>query len=123
MLINLSNHSSSNWDKKQIKDAEELFGSVVDIAFPAVAPEEDILGISELADEYFGKCMSLLNDRPNENNAVHVMGEMTFSFALVSRLMKVNIACVASTTKRNASDFNGAKLSEFNFVRFRKYVT
>lgn len=122
MLINLSNHPSSNWKEAQIKEAERAFGKVVDMAFPAVPPEGDTNLVDELVENYFNKCLKLLNDHPSENNAVHVMGEMTFSFAIVNRLMKENIVCVASTTKRNSADFNGAKISEFRFVRFRKYT-
>jgi hypothetical protein len=121
MLINLSNHPSSNWEDKQIKEAEGAFGSVVDLAFPTVPPNANILFIIKLADEYFIKCVDLLNKSTDSNNAVHIMGEMTFSFALVNRLIKTNIVCVASTSERNVSESNNTKISKFGFVRFREY--
>lgn len=49
------------------------------------------------------------------------MGEMNFTYALVSKLKAHNIRCVASTTKRETVEENGVKISKFNFVRFREY--
>ena len=53
--------------------------------------------------------------------AVHIMGEMNFTYALVNKLKANGIKCVASTTKRETVEENGVKISKFNFVRFREY--
>ena len=53
--------------------------------------------------------------------AVHIMGEMNFTYSLVSKLKAHNIRCVASTTKRETVEENDVKISKFNFVRFREY--
>ncbi|MEM3373490.1 MAG: hypothetical protein QXF76_04715 [Candidatus Anstonellales archaeon] len=58
----------------------------------------------------------------SRTNAVHVMGEMTFSFALVALLLKENVECVDSTTERIVYEENNLKTVEFNFVKFRKYI-
>jgi hypothetical protein len=46
---------------------------------------------------------------------------MTFVFKVVSQLNVLGITCVASTTERIAYETDAGKLSEFHFVRFRKY--
>jgi hypothetical protein len=54
-------------------------------------------------------------------DAVHIMGEMTFTFALVNLLKEVGIKCIASTTKRNVEEIDGKHVSTFQFVQFREY--
>jgi len=50
------------------------------------------------------------------------MGEMTFTCALVSRLMVEGIECIASTSERIVIEMgNGQKQAAFLFVRFRTY--
>ena len=121
MLINLSNHSIKNWSVHQLKEANDNYSSVIDLPFPVIPPDSDDEFILNLANEYKLKCFELLNSSPDKNNAVHIMAEMTFCFALVSLLQKENIICVASTTNRNSIEENGVKVSRFEFVRFREY--
>jgi len=64
----------------------------------------------------------ILNNFSNQNNAVHIQGEFTFVFALVSLLLNHNIKCIASTTSRNVIEENGKKITEFQFVKFREYL-
>ncbi len=113
MLLNLSNHPSASWSESQLAAAG---GKVVDIAFPQVAPDGDEAYIENLANEYLDKILKM-----NDIEAVHIMGEMNFTYALVSKLKAHNIRCVASTTKRETVEENGVKISKFNFVRFREY--
>ena len=121
MLLNLSNHPIKYWEPSQIKAAKTSFVSIIDLTFPVVPPEVDSDIILELARKYFNKCINIIKKYSDEPNAVHVMGEMTFSFAIVSLLMKENILCLASTTDRNTSMIDDAKISKFKFVKFRKY--
>jgi len=113
MLLNLSNHPSSNWTEPQLAAAG---GNVVDLAFPQVAPDGDEAYIEQLANDYYNKIEAMSNIE-----AVHIMGEMNFTYSLVSKLKAHNIRCVASTTKRETVEENGVKISKFNFVRFREY--
>jgi len=121
MLINLSNHPLTNWSDLQIKTANDLYGKVVDIAFPEIPPDADEYLIEELANDYKDICLETLSNYPNENNAVHIMGELTFCFSLITALKKNGIVCVASTTDRNTVQSDGIKYSEFKFVNFRGY--
>lgn len=119
MFINLSNHPSANWSEEQKNAAEQLAGPIVDIPFPAVDPyaSEDV--VSSIADNY---CQIVLETACGQDSLiVHLMGEMTLTFALVQRLHTFGITCVASTTKRVTAEDDGVKTSVFKFVKFRKY--
>lgn len=116
MLLNLSNHPSSTWPERQIQVAEKLYGPVQDMTFPQIDPyagEQDIL---DLAAEYLDQVLK------RQPKAVHVMGELTFTFGLVALLQSQGITCLASTTHRSTQDLpDGTKISKFEFVKFRKY--
>ena len=119
MFINLSNHPSALWSEEQTATARQQYGDVIDLSFPTVDPEGDEAYIDALADEYCTKVMMTANGQPV---TVHAMGEMNFTFALVTRLLALGATCVASTTDRSASETaDGHKTSCFKFIRFRKY--
>ena len=113
MLLNLSNHPSASWSPAQLAAAG---GNVVDLVFPQVAPDGDEAYIESLANEYLDKILKM-----NNIETVHIMGEMTFCYKLITKLKAHNIRCLASTTKRETVEENGVKISKFNFVRFREY--
>lgn len=115
MLLNLSNHPSANWPPGQWNTAIEQFGSVQDLPFPQINPNANADEIEQLAEEYETK-VRLLNP-----SAIHIMGEMTFTYKLVNRLKAIGISCIASTTERTTEEENGTKTSVFKFVRFRSY--
>lgn len=119
MLINLSNHPSEKWQKKQII-AAEVYGVVSDLPFPSIDPFASIDDISEQADQYSGEILSLLKGQTG-TSAVHLMGELTFCYALVHKLQQNGIKCIASTTKRLVTENGNSKTVEFNFCRFREY--
>ncbi|NCC73048.1 MAG: CRISPR-associated protein [Sphingobacteriia bacterium] len=122
MLVNLSNHPFDFWDEKQRNEAHDNYGNIVDIPFPDISPTDDTKMLVELAKQYVGICLEKLNGSSEPHNAVHLMGEMTFSFALVAALQREGITCIASTARRNVSDFgNGQKNVRFDFVSFREY--
>lgn len=117
MLLNLSNHPTSSWPEKQIVLAKAQYGHVVDMPFPQIDPILDEDGLADLAGHYVTKMMEL------KPKAVHLMGELTFCFALIPLLQSHGITCIASTTHRTTEDRpDGTKISKFEFVRFRKYV-
>lgn len=118
MLINLSNHPSQYWGNRQM-EAARCYGDVVDLPFPVVAPDADSQELQILAQDCVQKILSL--DKGNRIT-VHIMGEMTLSFIVVKLLKEKGIRCVASTTERKTTyNDDGAKLSEFSFVKFREY--
>ncbi|MCB9282939.1 MAG: TIGR02221 family CRISPR-associated protein [Lewinellaceae bacterium] len=114
-LLNLSNHPSANWMPDQLTAAHNLYGAVEDLSFPAVDPKSDGKQLRELIDKYF---VQIVNHRPA---AVHIMGEMTFTFNLVHLLKEAGIPCIASTTERIVTEENGKKIVQFQFIQFREY--
>jgi len=120
MLLNLSNHPSSTWLSDQINDAQLAFGEVLDLPFPPIEPNADTDFIVDLAQKYAAACIEKLKSDKGDS-AVHVMGEMVFTFHVVNILKKSKIRCVASTTRRITSETGNNKLSQFDFVRFRDY--
>ena len=86
--------------------------------FPQVAPEMSAAEVAQLAEEYADSVVKMYGSAVT----VHVMGEMTFTHALVSRLKAQGIRCVASTTERHVRmEADRTKVSEFRFVQFREY--
>lgn len=123
MLINFSNHKTEIWSDKQLEEAINLFSEVTDLEFPQVPPEASSDEVKQLADNYYTIIVNILKEYNTQHNAVHIMGEMTLSFYLISKLLKENIRCVASTTQRIVEeDSQGRKVSSFSFVRFRDYI-
>ena len=117
MFINLSNHPVDNWSSEQVAEARK-YGEIVDVEFPTIKPSYDAEFIRMLALNYALRIV----DKYGSDLTVHVMGEMTFTYNLVSRLKAVGIRCVASTTERRTRlDPDGNKVSEFHFVQFREY--
>jgi hypothetical protein len=123
MLINFSNHASILWTCEQIKVATKQFGKIVDLPFPPVNPEGDEDYIQALAAEYLQKVQGIAGQARNDGSVVvHIMGEQTFTTAMVRLLQNYGFTCVASTTERVVREKDGVKTSEFRFVKFRKYL-
>ena len=118
LFINFSNHPSCHWGEAQ-RAAAEKYGEICDLPFPEVDGQSSKKEVSQLADNYVAKIF--LMGKPEEIT-VHIMGEMTFTFMVVTRLKELGIRCVASTTERKTTyNDDGTKLSEFSFVKFREY--
>ena len=118
LLVNFSNHTSRYWDNSQ-REASLDYGELIDIPFPQISPNTNDEELKKLALDYVQRIVSLAESK---DITVHIMGEMTFTFMVVTRLKELGIKCIASTTERNTI-FNpdGTKLSEFSFVKFREY--
>ena len=126
MLINLSNHPSSQWSHLQKEKAEKQFGTIFDLSFPEIDPKAGDDKILALTRDYFMRITAALDTYANEplENAVHIQGEFTFVFAMVTLLLRSGITCIVSTTRRTVKvNGGGEKLSKFEFVRFRKYIS
>lgn len=115
MLINLSNHPSSKWSGDQKNTALALYGNIEDMTFPHIDPHATRDQVTKLAEKYYTEIRSL------DPSAVHLMGELTFSFVLANLLKESEIPCVASTTERIVVEEGNQKISTFKFVQFRSY--
>ena len=116
MFVNLTNHPSEGWSEEQLAAAHE-YGEIVDIHFPNIEPSFTSSMVNSLADVTVDTITAMGKDI-----VVHVMGEMNYTYAVVSRLKSWGITCLASTTERNIITMpDGKKVSEFKFVQFREY--
>ncbi len=118
-LINISNHPSDKWGEAQSKAAKEFADVIIDRPFPSVPPRATADEVNtmalEIANEISGKYTPV-------DTAVHIMGEMTLTAAVVAYLQQNGFECVASCTERIVTELeNGNKLSKFEFVKFRQY--
>ena len=118
LLINLSNHPSAGWGARQ-REAAEMYGEIEDMDFPAIPPVAGEREITDLAEEYVARIEERAETR---DVTVHIMGEMTFCYAVITRLQPLGIPCIASTTRRQVTETaDGVKEVRFDFETFRKY--
>lgn len=119
MFVNLSNHPIASWSKKQL-DVASKFGEPINIPFPNINPRDGEAELRVLCDIYLDK----IHEQGNpENLVIHLMGEMSFTFLLLSALMNEGYRCVASTSERIVKETDkGVKEVLFEFVGFRDYI-
>ena len=117
LFLNLTNHPSALWEAKQLATAGQ-YGTVEDMPFPDISPEATDRELLDLAEK---TAEEILQKAEGADLTLHVMGEMTFTYRLVSLLKAEGITCVASTSERIAEEQDGVKTSEFRFVKFREY--
>lgn len=116
MLLNLTNHPSGNWPLIQRKTAITIYNLIIDMPFPQIAPEMKSGELDLIVNEYEVKIREI------SPLAIHIMGELTFTYRLVNRLKAIGYQCIASTTNRIVTeDGTGNKTSTFDFVQFRDY--
>lgn len=129
MLINLTNHPFKHWSKEQKEAAVKQFGEVVDMKFPDIPADADENYVVKLAVEYGIQIEDILDVFEPEGNktqlyedGIHLMGEMTFCYALIDYLGTEMPYFYASTTERKVHyDKAGNKVVDFKFVKFRQY--
>ncbi|SRR5581483_8118363 len=138
VFVNISNHPSNTWGEKQRKAIQdivtfynegELDLETVDIQFPPVDPEWDWYTVWKLAHETLIQIEKTVREHNGDKEAihiVHIMGEMGFTYDIVEGLKEQGVwdyrfVPIHSTTKRVVVEEKGKKISQFEFVRFRKY--
>lgn len=118
LFINFSNHPFSSWSEAQLTAARQ-YGELAEVPFPDIDPDWTENELCRVVDESLKKIRTLSNGK---KTIVHIMGEMTFTYAIVYSLKNEGIRCVASTSERNSiENTDGSKTSHFAFVRFRNY--
>jgi hypothetical protein len=115
MLINFSNHPLTEWSEEQKRLAIDKYESICDIPFPEIDPNLSEEEVTDLVQKYVKQ---IVLKKPT---AVHVMGEMTFTYKCVNALKQIGVETIASTTKRNTKQIDFQKTVLFEFVQFRKY--
>lgn len=119
MLINFTNHPSALWSAEQ-KAAAQVYGKVIDLAFPAIDPATNEAVLDSLATVYTDHILRLSPD------AVLCQGECTFVYRVVQRLEAAGIPTLAACSRRKSQettypDGSTLKRSIFVFAGFRRY--
>ncbi len=126
MFINFTNHPSDKWSEEQISVAEQSYGTIVDLPFPAVPTDADQAWISQEANAQIAKMDSLFTNADSHKNAVLCQGEFTLAFAVITRLLERGIKVVSAVSERNAREIqvDGETRKEviFRFAGFREYA-
>lgn len=118
VFLNISNHPSAIWSKRQLNAALK-FGEVIDMEFPDIKANAEKDDIVSLAKEIL---KNIKKNFPDADITVHVMGEMTFTYHLVSILKGCGVRCVASCSERIVEELgDGKRVSQFKFEKFREY--
>ena len=122
MFINISNHPSNRWDKKQLEAAMELTSDnqIEDIQFPAVPATATTTDVISMADSLYSDIMS---KRPE---AVMVAGEFTLAYTIIKLLMQHGVRVVAACSDRCThevvnEDGTTTKTTVFEFIQFREF--
>ena len=119
MFINFTNHPSAQWSAEQ-KAAAQVYGKVIDLAFPAIDPAADETALDSLAAVYAAHILHLNPD------AVLCQGECTFAYRMVQRLETAGVPVLATCSCRQGQetvcpDGSTLKHSVFVFAGFRRY--
>lgn len=118
LFINHSNHPFTSWETSQRSAALE-WGDVEDLPFPNVPPFATPEEVRVIADN---NLLEIFRKAESHEVTIHIMGELTYTNYLVSRLLSAGIPCVASTTERSVTILkDGRKTSTFRFAAFRSY--
>ena len=97
MFINFSNHPYALWSAEQ-QAAAQRYGTVVDLAFPAIDPAADEAALDSLATVYADHILHLNPD------AVLCQGECTFVYRVVQRLEAAGIPTLAACSRRKSQE-------------------
>lgn len=120
LFINLTNHHSSLWSESQLAAARG-YGEIHDVPFPQIDGMADEKAIAELVQKTIADIQQM-SENWTCRVTVHIMGEMTFTYAMVQALTRMGITCLASTTERIVEEGpDGRKVVQFRFERFREY--
>ena len=122
MFINISNHPSNRWDKKQLEAAKALTndGLVGDIPFPAVPATATTSDILAIADGLHHTVMA------NKPEAIMVAGEFTLAYTMIEICLRAGIKVVAACSDRCTKevvneDGTTTKTTVFEFIQFREF--
>lgn len=119
MFINFTNHPFAQWSAEQ-KAAAQIYGEVIDLAFPAIDPSANEAALDSLASAYAARILNLNPD------AVLCQGECTFVYRIVRQLEAAGIPVLAACSRRKSQettypDGSTLKRSIFVFAGFRRY--
>ena len=120
LLINISNHPSNKWSEKQHKEARSYGNKVIDLPFPSLKKETTIEKRDKLKESLVEQVKELIDQ--GFFTTVHIMGEMVFTYQVVSDLKAQGIPCIASFGERIVKETRpNEKEVVFDFQFFTEY--
>lgn len=117
MFVNVSNIPLSDWQDAQLDEAK-LYGRLYEFRMPEVDAEASTSVVTDLARVLADRIAKVVWENDEKKNAVMVLGEPSFSFALIRELQIRRLTVVCPTYRIELYD--DEDLIE-NFVRFRNY--
>lgn len=116
MRLNISNDPFCDRTLLQKETAIDQYTSIEDISFPKILVAKEDAELSYLVEKYFNRVQE------QKPTVIHMMGEIVFTFQLITKLKSLDILCIASISDGIVTEqANGLKTGIFYFVRFRKY--
>lgn len=119
MFINISNHPSTKWSKRQLDSARWNGDEIIDIPFPNVSPTATTEDVTAIARIVLTAVLELAEDHKKPLTCL-VQGESSLCFELSRMLLALGVDVVVATSERNVVEGpNGTKTVQFDFVQFR----
>jgi len=133
-LLNISNHPSQGWSPSQ----RAGWDHIIDLPFPSIPADAGTEEIREMALDFFSSQIlpicgytSFSLKRKEVKKALqgvtcHIMGELSFFYALIQLLLDYRAKVVVSTSARESIEIvdpqtgEVRKTSVFRFVRWRE---
>ena len=95
MLINVSNHPSEKWDKKQWEAAMK-YGGIIDIPFPSVDPYANEDKIESISDSL----LTEIQKKATKSDIVMIQGEYTLTYQVVKCLKQSGFTVISACSER-----------------------
>ncbi len=115
ILINHSNHVSTNWGSKQ----KAGWVKIVDISFPNIPPSFSTEDVEKLVDENLKRIETIVKTYPGAEIYIMLQGEFSYCYIMFTKLQKYRIKIAIPTTERLVEMKDGAKITRFEFNQWR----
>ena len=122
VLINCSNHPSSNWSSGQ----KEGWDEIIDVPFPSVDPNWDTNdhAYQETIQTLWKSITDIVKSKDERAVYLHLAGEYSVCYEIFLRARNWLLPVVVPTTRREVvetrnQDGSTTKTSKFEFVRWR----
>lgn len=120
LIINISNHPYSSWDKEQVKACGDAV--IVDLPHPTISPLASAEDMDIATFSMGGWLCATLPGIPEENVTFVIAGAQGFVFRLVGLLKMEGYTCLEACSDRNTiSNADGSKTVKFEFKGFRSF--
>jgi len=117
LFINLSDSPSSTWDTTQREEALKI-GNIEDMNLPKIPLEAGEKSLKKNVNRCYNE---IIEKAKTYNVTVHIVGELAFTYKLVTKLKAAGVKCVTSINECVSSESNDLKTPVFKFKNFRDF--